>query len=819
MTAIVGALRVVLGMDSSELMAGIAEAQGTFRSFGRQMKSIGQDLSLKVTAPVLALGGLALRTAGGFEAAMNRVEAATGASAEELSQLSDLARELGKSTVFSAGEAADAVEMLAKNGLDAAQILGGALQASLNLAAAGGADLASAADLTTDVLANFKKSVSDLGPVVDGVTGTLIASKFGFDDYRLALAQAGGVAGGLGVSFEDFNAAIAATSPAFASGSDAGTSFKTFLQRLVPASDDAAAAMEELGLEFFDSSGAMKRMGEIAQELQDGFRGLSDEAKTGNLTEIFGTDAMRTAIGLMDAGAEGIARFDAAIRSASAAEQAAARTKGFLGALEQLKGALEELGLAIAESGLLDWATRFVEGLTEVVDRISELDPALLRLGTVIAGVAAAVGPVLIGLGTMSIVIGAISAPVLAAVAAIGALGAAGVALYANWDQLKVMFPNITALVENVGSAIGALASGAVERLRLMLTGLEQVLGGDFSGALQTAGEIVRSTAETMAVSLGAALGFSRDEVMAFGRDVAAAFASVGAAIGQMVTDGIAAINEFGVWLPAQIDGIVAKLAGMAEAMAQVGRDLMAGLLAGLRESWEAVKAWFAGLGDAIPQWVRDKLGIQSPSTVFAEIGANVMEGLQQGLGGRIGTIQEEMQGFAQGLGEIFAGVLVQGASLNDSLRSLGQQALARWSGGLLNAGIGGLFGSLFGGGGEVGALGGLGGVLLKGIPGFASGTDFAPHGLALLGERGPELVRFRGGEQVMNSRRTLDALRRPAQEPVGVRVYVDRDGNWQAAVARIAGGQVDARRGEIVGQSVQAVRQGNAMSARFLGR
>lgn len=84
--------------------------------------------------------------------------------------------------------------------------------------------------------------------MVNSITGTTNISKFGIEDYALAMAQGGGAASAFGVSLEDFNGAIAAISPLFQSGSDAGTSYKTFLQRLVPASKNAYFAMMDLGL-------------------------------------------------------------------------------------------------------------------------------------------------------------------------------------------------------------------------------------------------------------------------------------------------------------------------------------------------------------------------------------------------------------------------------------------------------------------------------------------------------------------------------------------------------------------------------------------
>ena len=144
----------------------------------------------------------------------------------------------------------------------------GAIEASANFASAAGTNLGTSATVVSDALNIFKLSADEVTNAVDQMTGVTIASKFGAEDYALALAQGGAAAKVAGVSFEDFNTTIAAISSAFSSGSDAGTSFKVFTQRLIPTSDNAAAAMERLGLEFFTATGQIKPMKEIAEELK-----------------------------------------------------------------------------------------------------------------------------------------------------------------------------------------------------------------------------------------------------------------------------------------------------------------------------------------------------------------------------------------------------------------------------------------------------------------------------------------------------------------------------------------------------------------------
>ncbi|ORE91003.1 phage tail protein [Aurantimonas sp. 22II-16-19i] len=288
-----------------------------------------------------------------------------------MTDITELAKEMGRTTQFTANDAALAIEMLAKNGLNASQILGGALKNSMLVAAASGSDLEMSSDLVTDAMQNFGLQAKDLGKVADGISGTLLQSKFGIDDYRLALGQAGGVAGGLGVTIDDFNTSIAGTSSTFASGSDAGTSFKTFLSRLVPASKSARIAMNKLGLEFFKSNGDMKNMSEISEELQEGLEGLSDEARNSYLQDIFGADAIRTAIGLSKLGAEGFGELGRKIASASAQEQADARMKGFGGEWKKMTSALESLSIDLGELAL-PGATKAVENLRDLIGEIGE---------------------------------------------------------------------------------------------------------------------------------------------------------------------------------------------------------------------------------------------------------------------------------------------------------------------------------------------------------------------------------------------------------------------------------------------------------------
>ncbi|WP_321829744.1 phage tail tape measure protein [Thalassovita sp.] len=412
-----------------------------------------------IVTGVVSIGTASINSAKLFQASMKRVQGVMRATEAQMAQLEAKARDAGATTSFRASEAADAIEMLAKNGLKYQDVMDGALDATLSLAAALGADLAPSADLITDLMAQFGLKAGDLTEVVDLVTGAALNSKFGFDDFRLAIGQAGGVAGKSGVEIQDFLTGLAATSSAFASGQDAGTSFKTFLMRLTPESKQAAEAMANLGLEFFDARGNMKDLASISEELREGVEGLSEQARNEALKKIFGTDAIRTALLLAEQGAEGIRDLGSAIQEVSAQEQADIRLLGLEGALKELASAWESLQLTMADAGGLDVAENAIRRLTDIIRFLNE---NFDEINEVVERVANALTVVLVGRG------------INYATARAAAMGAAYIELAQS--------------VGTAGKSAGA-AGVAMSRLGVAARALPALLGGP-AGIILTAGAL-----------------------------------------------------------------------------------------------------------------------------------------------------------------------------------------------------------------------------------------------------------------------------------------------------------------------------------------
>jgi hypothetical protein len=379
-------------------------------------KVLGVGIKAAAGLAVAALAGVTATIASGVGAAMDMeqqiadIASVMGLAADETEPLKKLIQSLGLDPKLkvSATEAADAIEMLGRNGLSMTEIMDGAARGTVLLANATNADFGTAADIATDAMALFNIKASDMKQAVDGIASVTTKSKFSINDYKLALAQAGGVASVVGVEFDDFNATIAAISPYFASGSDAGTSFKTMLQRLIPQSTDAEQVMGELGLmttnyaeaaqalarglghdvepslggvsmaleelgektgqgtinygdfiaqfkenQFFDqATGAMKDMDEIVGLLNTAFGGLSEEQKNSALSTMFGTDAMRAAAAMAGMTQEEFLALKGTMGKTDAEEMAATRMDTLSGVMEILWGIIDTLKLQIGDAFL-----------------------------------------------------------------------------------------------------------------------------------------------------------------------------------------------------------------------------------------------------------------------------------------------------------------------------------------------------------------------------------------------------------------------------------------------------------------------------------
>ena len=337
---------------------------------------------------ILAVGiGAAVKVSSDFDAAMSSVRAQVDPATTDFKALEGAIRDAGKSSVFSSTEAANAAEELAKAGLSSSQIIGGALVGSLNLAAAANISMADAATYTAQAMAMFKLDASQAGRIADVFAAGALGSTADVSTLAQALAQGGLAASQLGVSFEDTIATLSLFDQNALKGSDSGTAMKTMLTRLVPTTDSAATAMEQLGLKFFDANGQFIGMSAMAGQLQEKMGNLSPEVRTLAVNTIFGADAQRAANILIDQGASGLATYQAMMKNAGvAAAVAAQKQDNFRGDLEKAKGALEDF-LITGGQGADGPLRKLTQWTTNAISVFGKLPASLVSTGTGIAAI------------------------------------------------------------------------------------------------------------------------------------------------------------------------------------------------------------------------------------------------------------------------------------------------------------------------------------------------------------------------------------------------------------------------------------------------
>lgn len=255
---------------------------GKIQDAGNNIISMGRDLE-RISAPFQAAFAFAIKTGAEFEGEMAKVKAVTGATGEEFELLESTAREAGRTTVFSASEAADALYYMGLAGWDAEEsqeALGGVL----NLAAAGELDLARASDIVTD-------GMTAMGVEVDGYTDGVANAEHYTNVLAAAMSNsnttvdllgesfkyAAPMAGSLEYSVEDLTLALGLMASAGVKGSQAGTGLKQALKQMSNPTQQQAEAMERFGISMFDSYGNAIPLRDVMEQFRDEFGGLNLE--------------------------------------------------------------------------------------------------------------------------------------------------------------------------------------------------------------------------------------------------------------------------------------------------------------------------------------------------------------------------------------------------------------------------------------------------------------------------------------------------------------------------------------------------------------
>lgn len=475
-----------------EVETGFLDSQQRMNELGGSLQKAGGIMTAAISVPLGIMGKRAVDAGNAYEGQMNRVEAISGAVGDELQMLDDRARELGKSSVFSATESAGAMEMMASAGFEALEIYD-SLPGVIDLAAVSGGDMTLASQAVSAAVNQFKLEAEDASHVSDVFAKASAETNAQTHDMAEAMKNAGPMASSLGVSLEETAAMIGLMANQNIKGGLAGTTMKNAMLQLTGASEEAKAMMNEMGVEVFDSNGDMNSMAEIISQLRSGMEGMTEEQKQNTVATIFGRQAIggmmaliNSAPGELEAMTQGLVDSEGA-----ASDMADMMNKGVPGALASMRSSIESAQIAIQEA-LGPFIIVGAKIVTFLADAFSAM-PSWLQ--TVVVGIGAlliAVGPLLLFVGSLlknlvyiEIALGLLSGPAIIAAAKFIAIGAAIVAVITiiskligwvkdlgiTWgdvgdfiiDSGKLMFEMMTAPIRTVYEAFKWLVEGILE--------------------------------------------------------------------------------------------------------------------------------------------------------------------------------------------------------------------------------------------------------------------------------------------------------------------------------------------------------------------
>jgi TP901 family phage tail tape measure protein len=459
-----GKVFVEIGADPSKLFGALNKLNKRIGSIGSSMANFGgrmTALGAGLAAPI----GLAIRAGTSFESVLKNISASTGATAGDIGRINAAAMQLSESMGTGPTAIAQGFLELLKAGMPLEAVLSGAGKAALEFAKVGELSVAEAAVVMSDAMNVFGV---DAANAANTMSAAADASSTSIQEIAMAFTQVSAVAAQSNQGIDDVAAALALMANAGVKGSDAGTSLKNMFAKLKSPVDAAATALGSIGLStesFRDASGAMLPLAQQIEVLRNATAGLDQATKDDVFQRVFGTDAIRAALILTEAGAAGIDGMKNSMADAlPVSEKYRQLQSGLAGVGEALMGSLERLAVAITEAlgpSLLEagkFLKNVVTGLTAFVKQNGD---AVVSFAQTSAGILA-FGAALIAAGKALTLLSSVMAIVLSPLG----LVAAGVALIAVKSGFaEEAIDGLQQTAEGVGSKISeALGSGDFEK-------------------------------------------------------------------------------------------------------------------------------------------------------------------------------------------------------------------------------------------------------------------------------------------------------------------------------------------------------------------
>lgn len=669
--------------DKLDKLATVAKGLGT------AMVAAFAAIGAAVGATVNAIGDC-VDIYADFDDSMRQVAATMGMTAEEINatggdfdMLAQAAKDAGASTRYTASDAADALNYLALAGYDAEKAVA-VMPKVLNLAAAGGMDLAYASDLVTDSMSALGMSTEDLDKFMDQMAKTSQKSNTSVQQLGEAILVCAGTASMTGQDLDNVNTALGVLADNGIKGAEGGTHLRNILLSLSAPTDKGALALQNLGISVFDAQGNMKQLDVILNEMNAAMSELSQEEKTQIMKQIFN----KTDIGAINALLESTnGRFSelnglildsagAATEMANTMESGLAGTeRSWASALEGLKIETGEIFASIKQTALTD-LTGIVRTLTEgLANSGGDWSKIGESVGVAIDGVLQKINEYLpqvvnMAIGIITVLVTGISDNIDMLVQSANEIITAllnGITTVLP-ELVTVVVPLLLTLVDGILENLPMILEAAIQIVLTLADGIAEALPELIPQVIQTVITIVTTLLDNTPMIIEAALNI----VIALAEGIKTALPELIAAVPEILSSIVSALlGSLPMLLPAAIDIVFALIEGILASLPELVAavpNLIMGIVTGIIDNLptiilyapEIIMALVTGLLGAIPDLVMyiPRIIASIVDTFrqydWASIGTNLMTGLIDGIGGMIKKVSDKIRAVGKEMIDVF---------------------------------------------------------------------------------------------------------------------------------------------------------------------
>ena len=375
-------LFVTLAIKDTAYKQGLKDAEGNASSstskIGGAFKAVGKVAKTAMvagSAAAVAFTKTSIDAGMNFDTAMSQVAATMGTTVDKIGNVKAKAEEMGRTTKYTATEAAEGMNILAQAGLSADEQISG-IGTVLNLASAGAMSLEESASYTAGAVKGFGDSMSNASYYADLMAKGATLANTDVRGLGEAFSGSAATAKNYGQAADSVTLSLLRLAEQNVTGTEASTALNRAMADLYTPTDDASKALDQLGVSAYKSNGEAKDFNDLVDELNGSLQGMTAEQKNNALATIFTTQGLQ-AFNKMTASSDAtVQKFWKGIQdsSGSAAQQAATQLDNLQGDITLLSSATEGLQLAFYNTfsgtirGAIKGITSEVSGLAEAME-------------------------------------------------------------------------------------------------------------------------------------------------------------------------------------------------------------------------------------------------------------------------------------------------------------------------------------------------------------------------------------------------------------------------------------------------------------------